>query len=362
MYFQKDATNLWDLNNAPVSRSISAENKKGEKGRGALEDILPEEAATHPARELGKGWKVRPSLNVASQETLTLAEIEGPGIIRHLWIVNAGEPISFRDLILRIYWEDSETPQVECPYGDFFFNGWNERFLVNSATVLVNHAHGFNSFWSMPFRKKARITIENRSKISQAIYYQIDYHLCELPENIGYLHAQFRRTNPLPYKQDYTILNRVNGKGVYVGTYLAYGANNNGWWGEGEVKFFMDGDTDYPTICGTGTEDYFLASHNFEDQTAQKYHGFTSLYAGFHPLKTDNVYISQQRFDMYRLHINDGIYFEKDIRVTLQSIGWRSEGRFHPQQDDIASVAFFYLDRPSTLPDALPGRDELEII
>ena len=361
MKLQKDITNLWDLSENIQTRSICAENRNGAKGGGAKEDILPEEMAYHPARELGRGWKVRPYLWAEPGQTLELANIKGSGVIRHIWMANVGNE-SLRNLILRFYWDDSNFPQVECPYGDFFFNGWDVHFQVNSTAVLVNHARAFNSYWSMPFRKAARITLENRGKEKQAIYYQIDYHLCDLPEKIGYFHTWFHRTNPLPYKQDYTILEKVKGRGAYVGTYVAYGANSNGWWGEGELKFFMDGDRDFPTICGTGTEDYFLGSHNFENWGTKKYFEYSTLYAGFQPLKTDNVYISQQRFGMYRLHVNDAIYFEKDLRITMQSLGWRSEGRFHPQQDDIASAAFYYLDTPSSLPAPLQNRDDLEII
>ncbi len=343
------------------SRSVCAENPTGEKGKGGMADIPESERETHPARELGRGWKVRPYLLLNKHETIILADIKGEGELKHLWMVHTGKT-SARNLILRIFWDDCETPSVECPLGDFFFNGWDSYFHVDSVAVCVNPARGFNCFWSMPFKKRAFITIENRGEENQAIYYQIDYQLKTLPENIGYFHAQFRRQNPLPYKQDYTILDNVCGKGKYVGTYVAYGCNNNGWWGEGEIKFFLDGDKEYPTICGTGTEDYFLAAYNFEDWRTKTYGEYSTLYAGFHPLKTDNVYISQQRFDMYRIHAEDPVYFRKDIRVTLQSLGWRSEGRFHPQQDDMASVAYFYLDHPSKSASVLPSVEDIEII
>ena len=344
-----------------VSRSICAENPAGEKGKGGAADIPESEKTTHPARELGRGWKIKPFLRLNKRETITLADIKGEGEIRHIWIVPSGKSSS-RNLILRIFWDDCKTPSVECPLGDFFFNGWDSFFRVNSAAVCVNPAKGLNCFWVQPFKKRALVTLENRGEENREIYYQIDYQLKSLPNNIGYFHAQFRRQNPLPYKKDYTVLDNVFGKGKYVGTYLAYGANNNGWWGEGEMKFFLDGDEEFPTICGTGTEDYFLGAYNFEDWETKTYREYSTLYAGFHPLKTDNVYISQQRFDLYRLHVADPIYFEKDIKVTLQSLGWRSEGRFHPQQDDVASVAYYYLDRPSESPSVLPDEEAIEII
>ncbi len=355
-----DMTNLFELKDV-LSRSICGENPTGEKGAACMADVSEEERETHPARELGRGWKIRPYVHLKRGETVLLADIAGEGEISHIWMVHTGKT-SARNLILRFYWDNCEIPSVECPLGDFFFNGWDSYFHVNSAAVCVNPARGYNSFWTMPFRNRARITIENRGTEDQALYYQVDYRLRQLPERIGYFHAYFRRTNPLPYKEDYIILDGIKGKGQYVGTYVAYGANSSGWWGEGEVKFFLDGDGEYPTIASTGTEDYFLGAYNFEDWSTKTYREYTTLYAGFHPLKTDNVYVSQQRFDMYRLHIPDPVYFDRDLKVTMQSIGWRSEGRFHPQRDDIASVAYFYLDHPSESPSVLPERDEAEII
>ena len=193
-------------------------------------------------------------------------------------------------------------------------------------------------------------------------YYQIDYTLTEVPEDAAYFHAQFRRTNPLPYKTDYTILDGVKGKGHYVGTYLAWGVHNNGWWGEGEIKFFMDGDTEFPTICGTGTEDYFCGSYNFENQKTNQYENFSTAYAGFAKMDTDEIYKSQRRFSMYRWHIMDPIRFEEDLKVTIQALGWRSNGRYLPLQDDIASVAFWYQDGEAQKFPELPDRDYLEII
>ncbi len=155
----------------------------------------------------------------------------------------------------------------------------------------------------------------------------------------------------------------MKGEGQYVGTYMAWGVNNTGWWGEGEIKFFMDGDTDYPTICGTGTEDYFCGSYNFENQQTKQYQEFTTPYAGL-PLviRPDGVYQSQQRFGLYRWHILDPIRFEQDLRVTIQALGWRTGGRYLPLQDDIASVAYWYQTEPHAPFPALPGRDVLEIV
>ena len=213
----------------------------------------------------------------------------------------------------------------------------------------------------MPFRKSCRITVENLADDVFTLYYQIDYTEDEVPDNAGYFHAQFRRSNPLPYKEVHTILDGVKGRGQYVGTYMAWGVNNNGWWGEGEIKFFMDGDTAHPTICGTGTEDYFCGSYDFEINGQDIV--FSTPYSGLpQVIRPDGTYRSQTRFGMYRWHITDPIRFQKDLRVTIQALGWRSGGRYLPLQDDIASVAFWYQDRPCSKRKPLPSKDELEII
>ena len=215
----------------------------------------------------------------------------------------------------------------------------------------------------MPFKKNCRMTLENIADESVVIYYQIDYTLDELPDEVAYFHAQFRRVNPLPYKDVYTIVDGIEGKGQYVGTYMAWGTNNNGWWGEGEIKFYMDSDTEWPTICGTGTEDYFCGSYNFEDpHTHDKYVNFTTPYSGFHHLRNDALYRSQARFGMYRWHITDPIHFEKNLKVTIQALGWREGGRYLPLQEDLASVAFWYQTLPTAPFPPLPDKDYLEVI
>jgi len=192
------------------------------------------------------------------------------------------------------------------------------------------------------------------------LYYQINYTLTEVPEDAAYFHAQFRRTNPLPYKEVYTILDGVKGWGQYVGTYMAWGVNSTGWWGEGEIKFYIDGDDEFPTICGTGTEDYFCGSYNFD---ANGYREFTTPYAGLpQVIRPDGVYQSQQRFGMYRWHITDPIRFEEDLRVSIQALGWRSGRRYLPLQDDIASVAYWYQTLPTGPFPPPPDRDYLEVI
>ena len=215
----------------------------------------------------------------------------------------------------------------------------------------------------MPFKKSCRMTMTNIGADDMTLYYQIDYTLTDVPDNAAYFHAQFRRVNPLPYKKVYTILDGVKGQGHYVGTYIAWGSNNAGWWGEGEIKFYLDGDKEYPTICGTGTEDYFCGSYNFENQKTHDYQEFTTPYSGLcQVIRPDGLYSSQTRFGLYRWHIADPIRFESDIKVTIQALGWREGGYYLPLRDDIASVAFWYQTLPTAQFPALPDKDSLEII
>jgi hypothetical protein len=227
----------------------------------------------------------------------------------------------------------------------------------------VNPGSAFNCYWEMPFRRRCRITMENIGKDPMTLYYQINYTLTDVPDDAAYFHAQFRRSNPLPYKEVHTILDGVKGHGQYVGTYIAWGVNNTGWWGEGEIKFYMDGDKEWPTICGTGTEDYFCGSYNFENHATRQYQEFTTPYTGLpQVIRPDGVYQSQTRFGLYRWHIMDPIRFEQDLKVTIQGLGWRSGGRYLPLQDDIASTAFWYQTLPTQPFPKLPGPDELEVI
>lgn len=343
------------------TRSISAENLSGAPGMGARTPV-EEGSAGGCARDLGTGWKVNPFLIAEPGSTLVLADIRDMGMINHIWFAGPA-PRHWRNVILRMYWDDEETPSVECPVGDFFCMGWQVYSQINSLAVCVNPGSGLNCYWDMPFKKRARITMENRSEDTLHYYYQVDYCLTELPADTCYFHAQFRRVNPLPYKSVYTILDGVRGRGHYVGTYLSWGVNNSGWWGEGEIKFYMDGDTDYPTICGTGTEDYFGGSYNFEDPaTHDHYAGFSGPYSGMQVIEPDRLYRSQMRFGLYRWHLTDPVCFEKELKVTIQALGWRSGKRYLPLQDDIASVAYWYQTLPAASFPALPGKDELEII
>lgn len=349
--------NLSRLSNAET-RSISPENVTGEKGKGAMSlDGLAKDCA----RDLGQGWKISPYIFIQPGETVTLAEIDGPGAIQQIWMTMRGV---WRQNIIRFYWEDRGEPSVEVPVGDFFASGWGTFSQVSSIPVCVNPGSAFNCYWEMPFRRKCKITMTNISDERTTLFYQINYTLTEIPEDCAYFHASFRRVNPLPYGEVYTILNNVKGQGHYVGTYMAWGTNNNGWWGEGEIKFYIDGDSSFPTICGTGTEDYFCGSYDFENpETHDEYVRFTTPYSGLNQvIVPDKLYLSQFRFGMYRWHIMDPIRFKRDLKVTIQALGWRNGKRYLPLQDDIASVAYWYQTLPSEKLPPLPDRDYLEII
>ncbi len=336
--------------------SIGPENLPGEKGKGGM---AVHGTAANAARDLGQGWKENPFVVIQPGTTFTLAEINGPGAIQHIWMTPTGK---WRSSILRMYWDGETDPSVEVPVGDFFANGWGKYARISSLAVCVNPGSAFNSYWPMPFRSKARLTMENRDTEPMTLYYQIDYTNAPAPKDAAYFHAQFRRVNPLPYKQVYTIVDGIRGKGQYVGTYLAWGTHNNGWWGEGEVKFYIDGDKEYPTISGTGTEDYFGGSYNFENQTTHQYEEFSGPYSGLaQVIRPDGLYQSQQRFGMYRWHIVDPVRFNTDLRVTIQALGWQSGGRYLPLRDDISSVAFWYQLEPHAPFPKLPTTDQLSV-
>jgi D-arabinan exo alpha-(1,3)/(1,5)-arabinofuranosidase (non-reducing end) len=339
------------------SRSISPENPTGEPNAGGRSTIG---TGAQYAVDLGQGWKISPSVKIDPGETYTMADIEGSGAVKQLWLTPSG---NWRFSILRVYWDGQEHPSIECPIGDFFGMGWGRYVPLASLAVCVNPGSAFNCYWEMPFRKRARFTLTNIADEAMVLYYQLNYELCDVSNDAGYLHARFSRVNPLPYKDVYTVLEGVKGAGHYVGTYIAWGVNNDGWWGEGEIKFFIDGDA-WPTICGTGTEDYFCGSYNFENQETHQYEEFTTPYAGLHQvIRPDGVYRSQQRFGMYRWHITDPIRFREDLRVTLQALGWRrGHTAYLPLQDDIASVAYWYQTLPSQRLASLPDRDCLEVI
>lgn len=355
--------NLSRLSDAKT-RSISPENFTGEKGKGGMADPVADKGkrnvanAANEARDLGKGWKVNPFIIIEPGETFTLADIDGPGAIQHIWMTPTG---NFNLSIFRVYYDGEQSPSVESPVGPFFGIAWNEFSPLNSLAITVNPGSAFNSYWKMPFRKKCKITMENIDSQPMRLYYQIDYTLTPIGDDEAYFHAQYRRRED-GIRGIHTIIDGIKGKGHYVGTYMGVGVTNNGWWGEGEIKFFMDGDKDYATIVGTGTEDYFCGSYNFENKRTRQYQEYSTAYAGLHQvLKPDGLYGSQMRFGMYRWHIMDPIRFEKDLKVTIQDLGWKSGGRYLSQRSDIITVAYWYQAEPHARFPKLPDANTLEV-
>ena len=337
--------------------SVCPENLTGEKGKGGM---ATEGSASEASRDLGQGWKVNPFLVCPAGETLVLADIQGQGAIKHFWVTDNTK--ASRLLILRIYFDGHRNPAVEAPLSDFFANAEHLEYRqLSSLAMCVNPGRGLNCYFEMPYFTGFRVEVENIGADDCNIYYQIDCEEKKLPEDTLYFHAQFRRVNPLPYKEPYVILDNIKGNGHYVGTYMHWGPKNNGWWGEGEIKFFIDGDTDFPSICGTGTEDYFCGAYNFDAN--RKYIEFSTPYAGMYKVRTtDDLYASQRYFNMYRWHITDPIYFKENLKVTIQALGWRSGHRYLPAQDDISSVAYWYSDTLDDEYPPFPDKDALEII
>lgn len=335
-----------------VSRSISAENCDGRKNGGAL---ATEGTGKRAARFLGQGWKVSPSINIGKGETFTLADIADSGIINHIWITcdikKSGQ------LRLNMYWDNISSPSVDVPLSDFFCCGFCEPALVNSAYISVNPKNGMNSYFQMPFRKRALLTLRNDSDKEITVYYQVDYTLCEVEEDAAYFHAAFRKEIPVHTAGLFSVNEGITGDGQYVGTYLAFEVNNPRWWGEGEVKFYID-DDEYPTICTTGTEDYFGGAWNFEYPRGE-YGSFSSLYLGMlqatwrrRPFAwmryldkffgINGLYKKGARFNLYRWHAYDAIRFNRNLKVTIQDLGWQLNGAYLQQRSNIRATSYWY--------------------
>ena len=359
--FDGEMLNDFTRPTATRTASYSPENPRGEAG-GAARAIVGEGSASHAARDLGTGWKVNPYVDIHPGQTHTLAEIDGPGVIRHMWLTT--DRVHWRSLILRASWDGSDEPAIEVPYGDFFCNAWGVYAHVASQLVAANPHGGMNSYWPMPFRTGARLTLENRSDKVANVYYTVNAELGEGASegDEGYLHVQWRRSNPLSYGTTHVIAEGIEAAGTYVGTYLAWGVNSNGWWGEGEVKHWLDDDGDHPSIASTGLEDYFGGAWNFE-VPGQGYTPYTTPFLGMpQVIRPDGLYQAQQRFGMYRWHVMDPIRFSRRLgRVDVQALGWYGDGRYKPLMDDIASTCWIYLDAPSANRPDLPPHDTITV-
>ena len=357
------------------TRLFSAENVYGEKGKGGMAEVSetpqPEVVKIGQkwggpnacARDLGQKWKVRPCITLPAGSVNTLMDVKGPGRITHIWITV--DPKRYRDIIIRMYWDNEKFPSVESPLGDFFCCGFNKALKITSIPFNVNPSGGLNCYFPMPFRKHAKITVENRAPEDQdGFFYAISMDEDTVDTDEAYFHAKFRRENPLKYMDDYLIIDAIKGKGHYVGTQMCWQQNNSGWWGEGEFKAFIDGDKEFPSYCTTGTEDYFGGAWCFNDNYTAPFMGYQDMMYGgsYDENRKRTVNELGNRHSMYRFHIMDPIRFNKDFKATIQAIGWRSEGRYLPLIDDISSVAYWYQLEPHNKFEELGNRDLLEVI
>lgn len=335
-----------------VSRSVNAENRTGEKGRGCMASSV-----------LGPSRKGSPCLlNLAPGSVTELCDIQGPGMIRHIWITvddrtDERNRFLLRDLVIRMYWDGESSPSVEVPLGDFFCNGFGETYPVTSSLVCVATLRGYNCYFEMPFSSRAVITVENQhANAVPAFFYQIDYTLGDEVSSSDFrFHATWRRENPTVLRQDYIILDNVKGRGAYLGTFISLSSLSRYWWGEGEVKFYVDGDDEYPTLCSTGMEDYFGGSWSFarheDGKTIET--TFSYPYCGypFYSKEDRSLYNAYHNDDVppmrafYRWHEKDPVFFSEDLRVTLQQIGTCHSGIFE-RSDDVSSVAYWYQSEP----------------
>ena len=345
------------------TRCINAENPDGGKGRAAM-----------AASALGPSRKGSPCIStVRSAESVTLMDVEGPGVIRHIWMTVTDRtsptgPDVLRNLILEFYWDGEDSPSVQCPIGDFFCCGHAQSCTINSIPVMVNPNRGFNCYFAMPF-EHARIVLRNdHNEDVPAFFYQIDYtEYDRLPADTMRFHAQWRRQRVTELAHDYVVLDGVEGHGTYVGTYLALTALESRWWGEGEFKFYIDGDGKYPTWCSTGAEDYFGGAWAFLDRPPHalpEAQCFNTLFAGYPYRSTRDA--TRDRFSagkpnpnpmlatnddalprhgLYRWHLPDPISFKEDLRVTFQDLG-NDDIKLYEREDDISTVAYWYQSEP----------------
>jgi D-arabinan exo alpha-(1,3)/(1,5)-arabinofuranosidase (non-reducing end) len=308
------------LDTGLLSRSISFENPSGAPGEGGK-----------AASNLGPTRKGSPARSVNPGEKVTLCDIEGPGTIRHIWMTTRPIPQNLRSLVIRVWWDDQEHPSIECPVADFFGIAHGIVKPYGSAVHSVGEKAGMNIWLPMPFAKRARFELVNEGEKAMPLYYQIDYTVQDKhPEDVGRLHVLFRRENTTTEKEDLELLPKREAKGRFIGSVIGIRNLHDQWWGEGEIKVYMDGDQEFPTICGTGSEDYVGLSWGIQ-QTPFLYNGCS--------LNADN-YVC-----MYRWHLPDPIAWQKECRITIQQIAYK--GGLRETEDDWSCSTFWYEPVPS---------------
>ncbi len=319
------------LDTGLLSRSISFENPTGEPGKGG-----------QAASRLGVGRKGSPAKSIAPGETVQLCDITaGPGTIRHIWMTTERDPRNLRSLVVRAWWDDQEHPSIESPVGDLFGFAHGKVMPYFSAVHSVGASAGMNLWLPMPFSKRAKITLTNDGQKAIPLYYQIDYTLGDkLPADAGRLHVLFRRENPTTEKKDFELLPKRQQKGRYVGAVIGIrNMHPEQWWGEGEIKVYIDGDKEFPTICGTGSEDYIGLSWGTQ-QTPFFYNGCSLDKNGF--------------VSMYRWHLPDPIAWQREARITIQQIAYKDSVGLEETRDDWSTATFWYEPVPSAPLPPLP--------
>jgi hypothetical protein len=347
------AQTIYEMPEGVESRWASGENPKGAKGQGG---------------QANGGRKGAPTVAIKAGESRVLAEASGTsGTIRRIWMTFPDRsPRMLRSLRIDMYWDGAKTPAVSAPLGDFFGIGLGQTTVFQSALFSNPEGRSFNCFIPMPFKTGMKIVMTNESADNlEELFYDVDYTLGDRHNaQMLYFHAHYRRENPTRLQQDFELLPQVSGRGRYLGTNIGVIVNQktyfNTWWGEGEVKIYLDGDREFPTLSGTGTEDYV--------GTAWGQGAYAHTYQGSPIADEKNL-----RWCFYRYHIPDPIYFYKDIRVTIQQIGYLAphsrpaivenkrrlyragpglvemdtskDGKFE-RDDDWSSCTYFYLAAP----------------
>ncbi|HYP53728.1 MAG TPA: glycoside hydrolase family 172 protein [Pyrinomonadaceae bacterium] len=361
------AQELYAMPDGVETRWASPENPRGERGAGG---------------RANGGRKGAPTIAIKAGASAVLAEAAGTsGTVRRMWMTIPDRgPRMLRGLRIDIYWDGATRPAVSAPLGDFWGVGLGRMATFQSALFSNPEGRSFNSVVPMPFRTGFRVVMTNESgQDLPELFYDINYTLGDRhPEGTLYLHAHFRRENPTRLQQDYERLPRVEGRGRYLGTNIGVITDrrtfHNTWWGEGEIKIYLDGDRELPTLVGTGTEDYV--------GTAWGQGAYAHLYQGS-PVADEGAGM----WSFYRYHVPDPVYFRRDVRVTMQQIGYLADhsrgalvregrrlyragpglvefditrdGKFE-RHDDWSSCAYFYLDQPTNnLPPLPPAAQRL---
>jgi hypothetical protein len=355
--FSSDAQSMYDMPKGVQTRWASPENWKGAKGAGGIENGGRKGSAMFP---------------IKAGEIVTLAEVsQTSGVVRRIWItINDRSSEMIQGLKIKMYWDGTAAPAVSCPLSEFFNQGLGRMTTFENDCFSSPEGRSFNCFIPMPFKTSMKIELCNETKTDlRLVFYDVNYTIGDpVTENTLYFHAFFNKQYPTELKKDYEILPKVKGRGRFLGTNINVVVNQEQysriWWGEGEVKMYLDGDDKYPTLCGTGTEDY-IGSAWSQGLYCNRYQGCT--------IADEKTF----EYSFYRYHIPDPVYFYEDIRVTIQQIGnamnaemnllknlkttvYNAGEKLEPvdfdkqtralfeRTDNVSSCAYYYLDQPGS--------------